>query len=537
MNKTLLIFIAFVFTTTFTSAQTITYGSGTQLIIGNGASLVTTLDLVAENSIIQIAPKGKMTVNSANGVAQAWIASTVEGTGSLITHAPSNLVFQIDRYVNFTSGFIGRIGNISSPVQSSFAINLEGDALGSEPFYVKSHLESNRGTGDPYTVMGPSDPLNIMEAYSVYHAEPKKILEFIGQINSGDFTLPITSTEYSTDEYYGWNLIGNPYPSAISIDSIVNDAAASNPDLIHTVYYLDWSSSVWLAYNQSMGPSLPYNISIIPVGQGFFIKKVDGTPEGVFTLKDKYRVHDNNNYNFDITAPTSKNQDPIYPPHYFELVAKNTANDAVDKVHYRWRDDATTGFDVEFDSYKLEATGTEHPNIFFYTGNTKTAIQQEPATKEVGVGFSAPWTSGMQVEVTIENIQDFTKVILEDKNVDPEDTFTDLSIPGSSYSFTQSSDDANRFVIHLLLEDLSDKEINEDSYRLYSSNKEIYFISPDGLKDAEMKIFDSLGRCVKTTQLKEGDNKQIIHTVLNTGIYIVKVSSPKYSTSKTLLIK
>ena len=536
MKRVLYLLMFTVLTTTVSFAQSVSYGDGTKLVIGDSASFETNLDYVAGTTYLQIDPKGRMTVGSANGNAQVWIASTAEGTGSLITSGDSEFIVQIDRYVNFNVGGVSyNVGNISSPVSSSTAESFLADGT---KYGAKSHSESQRaGNKDPYTFITKDASLIPGEGYSVYHATPGKTVSFNGDINDGDIPVSITSTLYNGTDYYGWNLLGNPYPSAISVDSIVKYYTGSS-DLVYTLYFYDWSTNVWLAYNQSLGDALPFEISVVPVGQGFFIKKVDGSADATFTFKDEFRVHDNNNYNFDITAPTSKNQNPEYPSYYFELVAKNTTSNNIDIAHYRWRDDATTGFDNEFDSYKFEVSG-DQPNIFFLTDGKKTVIQQEPATKEVAVGFSAPWTSGMEVEVSLDNIQDFTKIILEDTNpnVDPADAFTELSIPGSSYSFTQTDDDSNRFVIHLLLEDLSDNDIKEESFKLYSSEKTIIFVSPKGLENAEMKIFDSLGRCVKTSVLRQGENKQEIKTELNTGIYIVKISSQAYNTSKTLLIK
>lgn len=531
MNNLYKIIYILIISSSSVFAQTITYGLGTELVVGDSASVVAVnVDLDVQNGAqVQIDSKGQITVNSATGTGMI-IESTSEGTGSLITNAPSDLNVEVHRYLNFiTFGTaFGRIGNLSSPVQGATAGDLGGPA--------KSHLESQRAGGnDPYTPIDASTTLNVMEAYSVYHDVPEKTLNFTGQINGGDLIFPITSTQYNGTDYYGWNLIGNPYPSAISIDSIVADIA-SNPDLVQTVYYLDWTTSAWIAYNQSMGPALPYNISVIPVGQGFFVKKVDGTGNGVFTLKDQYRVHDNNNYLFDITSLESINQNPEFPPYYFELSAKNTANDNVDVARYRWRDDATTGFDNEFDSYKLDATGTEHPNIFFRTGSQRTAIQQEPTTESVAAGFSAPWTSNMEVNLTVDHVQTFSKIVVEDTKVSPH-TFTDLTQTGAYYHFTQSDDDSNRFILHLTKDNLSNETVNEESYKLYSSEKSIIFISPKGLENAEMKIFDSLGRCVKTTTLRQGENKQEIKTELNTGVYIVKIVSQEFNTSESLLIE
>ncbi len=82
--------------------------------------------------------------------------------------------------------------------------------------------------------------------YAYTYNTGDRTIEFAGTTNTGTISEPITYTYddlSSTDTwYFGWNLVGNPYPSRINATTFINDADNSN--IYGTLYFWDESGAI-----------------------------------------------------------------------------------------------------------------------------------------------------------------------------------------------------------------------------------------------------------------------------------------------------
>ncbi len=128
--------------------------------------------------------------------------------------------------------------------------------------------------------------------------------QFEGVLNNGQISFPISRGSYTGPDYAGlgntataeddnWNLLGNPYPSAISLA----DFTAANPAIDGTLYFwrhltptnsaiddpffedyvYNYSASDYLTANSS-GSTPPGFNGFIAAGQGFFTLMLDSAP-------------------------------------------------------------------------------------------------------------------------------------------------------------------------------------------------------------------------------------------------------------------
>jgi len=128
--------------------------------------------------------------------------------------------------------------------------------------------------------------------------------EFTGVLNNGQISYPISRGTWTGADYPGignmataeddnWNLIGNPYPSSISL----NDFVSANPAIDGTLYFwrhlnaansaidnpffedyvYSYNENDYIAAN-SMGSSPPGFNDYIASGQGFFAFMLDSAP-------------------------------------------------------------------------------------------------------------------------------------------------------------------------------------------------------------------------------------------------------------------
>ncbi|MEI6594196.1 MAG: hypothetical protein WCO28_01450, partial [Bacteroidota bacterium] len=101
-----------------------------------------------------------------------------------------------------------------------------------------------------------------------FPAQNAVTLDFNGAINKGTYSPTLTYTNTSSSINDGWNLIGNPYPSQISWNTL----STTNVDLF------------FYAFNTSTGSYITYSGSeYIASGQAFFVQATGTSPSITFT--------------------------------------------------------------------------------------------------------------------------------------------------------------------------------------------------------------------------------------------------------------
>lgn len=187
-----------------------------------------------------------------------------------------------------------------------------------------------------------------------------------GPIVKGAFNIPLTNSGPANGD--GFNLISNPYPSAISWASLlattavttnINDAIyAYNADLGVTASYIN---------GVSVPPSAGALTDIIPMGQGFYVQ---ASAAAILNAQESNKV--------------ASNVNAIKPTNNIGKVINLTINGGgfSDATAIRFHDNATTAFDKKLDALKL----FESPGYVGYPGayNQRTTI----STRALDVDYS-----------------------------------------------------------------------------------------------------------------------------------------------------
>ena len=141
----------------------------------------------------------------------------------------------------------------------------------------------------------------------------------------------------------GWNLVGNPYPSAINWDALVgwNDRSTSNIDA--TVYVWNAASNSYMTYNYNTNIGSPNTFTgVIPMGQAFFVKANAGSPS--LTSAENVKVSG--------TANLFREAATIQP---VRLTLSNNGQQA-DEAIIGFDPNTTAGFDPMYDARKLQGS-------------------------------------------------------------------------------------------------------------------------------------------------------------------------------------
>jgi len=285
-----------------TVASTATLTVGSNLTLTNNGTLTLQSDASGTASIAEI-PSSSTIDGSGSVIAQRYIpggpaASTrkyrlLSSPVSQYAGTPNQYDFQNLKLNSLVSGAnptvngfdVSNLNNPSiytynetaiSPYSAATAITQKVNVGTGFYFYFRGNRTSPSSTGNKY-VKPYIDPENTTETW-------------IGTVNSGTITVPVTYTvRYTGTHVYntnnGFNLVGNPYPSAIDLNAITLSSECSK-----IVYEYNYRTGNFDTYdidnNIGSDPDNP-NLRYIASGQGFFIKMNDpaGFPDAGTTVQ------------------------------------------------------------------------------------------------------------------------------------------------------------------------------------------------------------------------------------------------------------
>ncbi|GGD14812.1 hypothetical protein GCM10011343_02310 [Flavobacterium orientale] len=324
---------------------------------------------------------------------------------------------------------------------------------------------------------------------------------FTGVPNNGPYTASINATGTSN-----WNLIGNPYPSAIDIHQFWQDT--SNSSVVDATIYL-WTHNTQYAggvynpndyavynYTGTAATAPGLNTSVptqyIAAGQSFFI---EGATNGVATFRNSMRVSGSNNLFFrTMNTPVTEDASHSWERHRIWLGISNTTTGAYKQALVGYIQNATNGIDRGFDGKSIEAGNTL--NLYTFAANQILTIQGKALpfndSDLIPVGYRAATAGGYSISLDqFDGLFATQAIYLEDLLLQ---TVHDLKV--SPYLFTTTSGTHNqRFQLRFTNVTLGVDEV------LLGSNQMIAFKSGDGLvvKSSEtllesVAVYDLRGR-------------------------------------------
>jgi hypothetical protein len=365
--------------------------------------------------------------------------------------------------------------------------------------------------------------------------------QFVGNVNNGFTQIPVINGTSN------WNLIGNPYPSAINADLFLG--YAGNTGVIGGTIYL-WTHNTPLTNNvYTTNDYAVYNLvggvgtsainsgvnntnptGKIASGQGFFVKAL---ANGNVTFLNSMRVLGSNNSFFRTNSLLSVNQESNgeLEKHRLWLNLTNTQG-AFKQTLIGYVENATNELDRDFDGTTLAAGNVI--NFYSICNNETLAIQGRtlPFVTEdvVPLGYSSTITGNFEISIERKDglFNSLDDIILEDKELQ-----TYHNLKESSYSFFTNAGTFNeRFLLRYSSQALSNPENNLDyGVQVYVNNHQLTINSKNDLIES-IKVYDILGRNlfskekinadVFSTMLNETKQSLIVKIKLNNGIMVTK---------------
>ncbi|MFZ4412599.1 MAG: M6 family metalloprotease domain-containing protein [Bacteroidales bacterium] len=312
---------------------------------------------------------------------------------------------------------------------------------------------------------------------------------FNGELNNGDQSIAVSNSSNT------YNLIGNPFPSAIDWDATGYNNRTSCLE--------NTSPSIWI-WNGIYGNYGVYAYGagtnditgIIPPHQGFFVKAIASSS---FTIPNSARVHPTQNFTKTISTDLLR------------LKVKARANSYGDEILIKKNKQTNEGEGVE----KWFSMLADAPALYSVKNNKKYSINTLTEITDqliVPVGF----VTGINSNYTIsaEGIQSFGYVLLEDLQTGVQQN---LSIK-NSYSFTaQQNDPENRFLIYFNSNDRTD-----EMPIIYYNLKSITIINP-WIGKTTLSIYNIKGQIIRSFTIETGNNNFNFKTTQ--GVYVFKMTN------------
>jgi len=181
-------------------------------------------------------------------------------------------------------------------------------------------------------VTGVDQSVSDLRGYFVYAYSGTYNVDVTGNIFKGDVSIPVTYTYTGDFAADGWNLVANPYPSAINWDA----DGWNRQNIDNAVYVWDAVGGKYASYVDGIGNN--GGSPIIPSSQSFFV--MSNAPAPVLQLTEGAKSLNQGTFR---SATERKDK----------LVLTLTGTDITDETTLAWDPSASIRFDGSMDAHKL----------------------------------------------------------------------------------------------------------------------------------------------------------------------------------------
>jgi hypothetical protein len=424
---------------------------------------------------------GTFNINSsASGEGSLLVDGTLSGSGT----------YNVERYL---SG--GQWHLVTSPITNGLS-GVFND------IWLRPYNETTNEFGE--YIVPTTTPMTSGQGFSVW-TENAETRTFSGTINNGNIGPLSAQLSGTTGENTGWNLMGNPYPSAIDWDAT---SGWTKTGLNNTVYV--WNNSQYASYTGGVGTN--EGSRYIAAGQGFFVQA--NSSGASLSMDNDVRVHNSVNFMKNTNAD---------PENIIRI--KVSGNSYSDEAVIAIRESDSFAFDQTSDAYKLTGS-SDAPQMH---------IQKDDMSNLSIASFSniediENKTIYINYAQEGEHIISWTNTISE--NIIPNfiDQITGQAIPScSNYSYTASNSDMpNRFIFSTDPLNIQESSINIAVWE-YDN---ILYVNNHSNTINKVSIFNIQG-----VKVMESTGTRFDLNSLTPAMYVVKVQSGNKTQIEKIIVK
>jgi hypothetical protein len=511
--------------------------TGSYWVLDNGAFSLTSPDAatpvtmanltIVSDASLTIPPLNYLTVTGilANNAGNSGLVvnSDATGDGSLI-NGTAAVAATVTRYI---TGVSQAWHLLSSPVAAqAISPDFTADPATSYDFFawyeqasVWANFKNTTVTPTWNTVNGSTN-FTVGKGYLVeYLAATNPTKQFTGNLNAGSVTPALTKTGAGT--YAGYNLTGNPYPSAIDWKAASGWERSS---LImnsggYDMYILNDAAGNYCSYNSAGSSGINGGTQYIAVGQGFFVKAASA---GTLGMADGIRLHN--------TQPYLKSTNAI--TNILRMKVAGNANTYSDEIVVEFGHQQTSGGAEKMFSFYETA-----PSLYTVKadGNYSIDFRGEPGAVTIPLSFKAGADGSYTLTASqLESFTSSTAIALEDLKLNTTQSL--MQNPVYTFSSTKT-DDGARFLLHFggafsIGENAKGKPI-----MVYASGNTVCISNTSGgAINGDVYVYNTIGQLVMQQKLG-GETQAKITLNVTTGCYLVKVVTSENTCSTKVFVK
>lgn len=369
----------------------------------------------------------------------------------------------------------------------------------------------------------------------------------------------INDQDVSVTLHQGWNYVGNPFTSPISMSTFLDEATvadqwgvtrgASVSAEVENKYYILTQGVGQYTPNNHYHP-FRFDVSyLVAQKQGNTIT-LDGNPDsGLIAPMQMFVINKNTPGNRDLKIPASvrshgnvnylRSANTVVDELLIETKDKET--ESYDRLCVVFREDASTVSDDEYDAVKIFNFSEGVNQIYTKSSDGKlmTANVVPPTVKKLVMYFQPAY---IEQEITLgayrlNSLLSVNTVVLEDTKTGNE---VDL-LETPFYSFRSSpSDKHDRFILHFVPRGLVGTEDMENRNERINIYYEEGRINISGLESdhigAAVSVFGINGQTICNSTISHVPVTQI-QCYLSRGTYLVKIAGENSICTKKLLVK
>ena len=443
-----------------------------------------------------------LTVNSG---ASLTIASDATGTGSLkidgtLTNNGGTITSQ-----HYLEGAAQAWHMIGAPVAGSIATNGWNPTLGQDDFYAWD--EPSPGTWVNYhqtvdftNVNGSADNFVPGKGYLVAYNAANPTKTFVGTLTTGNVNFPLKRSSSKSWTYFsGWNLMANPYSSAIDWNLATrtqfedNFAYAYDPNKLGGEGYVNIDGSQANAF--------------IAPHQAFFVRATQAANNANFTFTNAIQAHGGSNYKSGNAASG--------------VVLRLASGDFYDETTIRLMDESTANRDRN-DAVKMYSFNPVVPQLYSLSDDGASlavnSLNQISAEQPIAMGFKA----GTEASYTLSLVQSDAQLTGSGLFIEDKSLGIIHRIDQSAYSFSaEPGEVTDRFVLHFGMVGL-DEPAQESAAKVWFAGEQLYLQSSEAFQ--QMELFDLQGRRIFSSNLSDAPLQQLSINKLQNGLYIVRLT-------------
>lgn len=458
-------------------------------VTGTGSLIVNSGASITVSGIVDVAVGANFTLESDGYLRQTLNVESNNNVGKITVKRNSTPMFRTE-----ATGWASPVENqklydfaLGTVFGRVYAYNEVNNAFDASGITLNSPFELGKG----YSIRSP----DVYPNYSVSNTPTPITFNglFYGKPNNGDIGVNITFTNF------GNNYVGNPYPSPISADTLLDENAP-----VQALYFWTheappiaglYSANNYATYNRSGGTTAAAGGAapdgIIQVGQGFIAKTNANT---LLQFTNDLRVSSSAGQFFkQTTLPADR--------HRMWLNLSNSANN-FNQILIGYIPNATMDEDHQIDAKMIGYAGSSiyslienNPNNYVIQGRSLPFED----TDQVPLGFKA--TQAGTYTIAIDHVDG---LFLEGQTIYLVDTLlsTVHNLSTSSYSFLSEQGTFNaRFKVVYQENTLSvtNPELNNNNWIVYKKDNEIH-IQSNGFDIENVEIYDVTGRLLLNQQ-------------------------------------